>query len=222
MEMVYWFCLAVGGVFVLLAVVSGIDGTDLGNLDADLDADLDASFDSEADPAPDLDLEWVDPGDAPAKSRRLRPSTPTGLPLSLLTSFKFWTFGSCFFGLTGVVLSALGLNPLGVAIAATLMGLFCGASLASVLRLLRRRQVNSLVQSADLAGIEGIVEIPFDASMRGKVSLQIKGNLIEFIAYTNDPKPLEKGDRIFVIGAERDRLWVIPAPNAATPLPPTS
>ena len=218
--MVYWFCLAVGGTFVLLSVAGGMDDTDWGDLDADFDGETDPA--PAMDPAPDMDIEWVDPGDAPARSRRLRPSKPTGLPLSLLTSFKFWTFGSCFFGLTGVVLSTLGLNPLGVAIAATLMGLFCGASLASVLRLLRRRQVNSLVQSADLAGIEGIVEIPFDASMRGKVSLQIKGTLVEFIAYTNDPNPLKKGDRIFVLGAERDRLWVIPAPNPATPSTPKS
>jgi len=199
--MLYWICFILGGAFVLLAVVGGLDGADLA--DGDFDADLDG------DESGDRDIELMDPGDRPrpspfARARRLS-------PLSLLTSFKFWTFGLCFFGLTGLVLTNLGVNPIGVAIAAVLMGLLCGGAMALALRLLRQRQVNSLIESADLAGLEGTVEVPFDASSRGKIRLQVKGSMVDYMAYTNHSKPLERGDRILVIGTEGDRLWVVPA-----------
>lgn len=216
MDMIYWLCFIVGGIFVLLSVVGGLDGADIADFDTDFDADVDGDFDAEAgvemSADPDLDLELRDPGDAPTGPRRFwSKRARRSSPLSLLTSFKFWTFGSCFFGLTGLVLSALGLMPTFVAIAALVMGFICGAGMALTLRQLRRRQVNSLVQSADLAGLEGTVEIPFDASTRGKVRLQVKGSTVDFIAYTNDSTPLDAGDRVFVIGTENNRLWVVPA-----------
>lgn len=201
METVYWICFGVGGAFVFLAAVGGLDGADVADADFDLEVDVDE----------DVDLELSDPGDASPRRRRDRPIRPRFPLLRLLTSFKFWTFGSCFFGLTGLVLTRLGVNPGMVAIAAIAIGLFCGLSIAWALRSLRRRQVNSLVQTADLAGLEGIVEIPLSADSRGKVRLNVKGSLVEFIAYTNETRTLQTGDRVFVIGTEKDRLWVVAA-----------
>jgi len=203
--MLYWTCFILGGAFVLVSVVGGLDGADLADGDFYLDADLDGDS--------DRDLEFTDPGDRPPPSLFAHARRPS--PLSLLTSLKFWTFGLCFFGLTGLVLTRLGVNPLGVAIAAVGMGLVCGAGMAWTLRVLRRRQADSLVKTADLAGLEGTVEIPFDASVRGKIRLRVKGSMVDLIAYTNHPKPLERGDRVLVIGTEGDRLWVVP-----TELPP--
>jgi len=203
MATVYWICFAVGGVFVFLAAIGGLDGTDIA--DAEIDLGLDAEVDEEAD------LELRDPGDAPQRRRRDRPPRPRFPLLPLLTSFKFWTFGSCFFGLTGLVLFWMGVHPLVVAIAAILIGILCGISIAWALRSLRRRQVNSLVKTTDLSGLEGIVEIPLSADSRGKVRLNVKGSMVDFIAYTNEQKVLKEGDRVFVIGTESDRLWVVAA-----------
>lgn len=201
--MLYWICFVLGGAFVLLAMVGGMDGADLADGDFDLDTDLPGEIEG------DRDMEFVDPGDRPRPTLFARAHRRS--PFNLLTSVKFWTFGLCFFGLTGLVLTGLGVTPVVVAITAVLIGLICGSGVALALRALRRRQANSLVETADLAGLEGTVEVPFDASSRGKVRLRVKGSVVDFIAYTSHTKPLERGDRILVIGTESDRLWVVPA-----------
>jgi membrane protein implicated in regulation of membrane protease activity len=91
------------------------------------------------------------------------------------------------------------------------MGILCGALVAGSLRALRQQKSNSLIRSDDLVGLTGTVELPFDKESRGKVRLQIKGNLIDSIAYTSDDKSLNVGDRVLVIGREQNRLWVVAA-----------
>ncbi len=133
MVTVYWLCFAVGGVFVLLAVFSGIDGADFANLD-----------DFDFDPQLDEDLELVDaPAELSSELPRLRQRVPWYSVFSIVKSLRFWTFGICFFGLTGLVLShlAIGLAPALVAVIAVLMGIVCGSLVAGSLRLLQRRQV---------------------------------------------------------------------------------
>lgn len=187
----YWLCFAGGGVFVLLAVLSGFDGVDFGDQDVDIQWD---------------DVEW-----AAAKERS--PRAPRYAIFSILKTLKFWTFALCFFGLTGLVLSHLpvGLPPNFIAIAAVLMGIVCGSLVAGSLRFLGQRQVDSLVRANDLVGLTGIVEVPFDRTNRGKVRLVLKGSTIDLIASTDDEQPLQQGDRVLVVSADQNRLWVVAA-----------
>ncbi len=208
---VYWFCFVLGGIFVLLAVLGGLDG-----------ADFDIHFDTDFDVHIDSDIELTDPGDRPAEPtipRQRRRHHPWRFLVGMLKSLKFWTFGICFFGLTGLVLSQLPLSPLLVAIGAISMGLLCGALVAGILQALRRRQVDSLVRSSDLVGLPGTVELPFNATNRGKVRLLVKGTLLNFTAYTDEAKEFNVGDQILVVGTEQNRLWVVSADslNKATP-----
>lgn len=198
---VYWFCLAIGGVFVLLAVLGGLDG-----------ADFDIHFDTHFDTHIDSDVEVTDPGDR-QKESVLNFNAPRLSPwrflLGILKSLKFWTFGVCFFGLTGLVLSQLTVLPGLVAIAAVGMGILCGAIVAGVLQALRYRQVDSLVRANDLVGLTGTVELPFDVSSRGKVCLLVKGTRVTFMAYTDEGRELEIGEQVLVVGTEQNRLWVV-------------
>ena len=180
----YWLCFLVAGGFVSLAALGGLDGLD---------------FDHEL---PDLDV--PDPAFPKAKSQCWQ-------WLSLLVSLKFWTFGLCFFGLTGLLLTfwSPGLSPLGVLLGAIAMGLLLGTLMASILRTLRQRQVNSLIRSSDLIGQAGTVTLPFDHQSRGKVCLTLKGSRLELTAKTDDPHPLAVGDTVTVLRVERNRLWVI-------------
>ena len=199
MTTIYGLCFLIGGIFVVLATLGGIDEVD---------------FDFEVDP----DLEIIDPGEGPPQKGRLRrghrrvgrPSLPI---LGILKSLKFWTFGSCFFGLTGLVLSALqpALVPAGIFTLALGMGLLCGIAMAWILLVLRRRHADSLVRSEDLVGQTGIVEIPFDAHQKGKVRLQVKGSTVDFVALTDEPKMLKIGDPIVVMGTKKNRVWVVSA-----------
>jgi hypothetical protein len=192
----YWLCFAVGGTFVLLAVLSGLDGVDFG--DHDVDVNLDD------------DVEVTDPRErSPSLFGRQR--DPWYSVFSILKSLKFWTFAICFFGLTGLVLSHLSVGlPSGlIAIAATVMGVLCGSLMAGSLRALRRRRVDSLIRTNDLVGLTGTVELPFDQTCRGKVRLLVKGTLTDMIASTDEVKSLQPGDRVLVVGTEQDRIWVV-------------
>ncbi|MGB8702575.1 MAG: NfeD-like protein [Thermosynechococcaceae cyanobacterium] len=186
MTSLYWICFVLGGVFVAFAILGGIEGFDF-----DHGVDL--------DPAIDADIEFS----APSRQR---------IPLlGLLKSFKFWTFGLCFFGLTGLVLTPMGVAAPLVLVLAIAMGLLLGGAIASILRLLYHRRVDSLVQTGDLVGRVGTVELPFDRHSKGKVKLQLKGVNIEFIAHTDDSQGFAIGAPVLVVEVNNNRLWVISA-----------
>lgn len=213
MLMIYWFCFAIGGVFVFLAMLGGWDHGVLAdpNWDSDLanhglDSDLD-------DVGLDGDLEFVDPQPRNAKTDfdRYYYHRVRFFLFRMFTSLKFWTFGGCFFGLTGLVLSnlAIALHPMTIAIAAVAMGLVCGSFVSGILQALRYRRVDSLVRTQDLVGLIGTVEIPLKAGERGKVRLQVKGNLVDMIAYTDAPQELQQGQPVLVVSMDDNRLWVV-------------
>lgn len=189
----YILCLVIGGVFVALAALAGLDGVD---------------FDSDFDP----DIELRDQSNSSNNSenslfRRSR-SSKLGLPF---LSLRFWTFGGCFFGLTGVILSFLTptLSTLWIAMIAIIMGAFCGTAMVWILRSLRKQQADSLVRSQDLLGLAGIVELPFDRQSRGKIRIAVKGSTVEFMAMTTDETPFNLGDKVFVVGRENNKVWVV-------------
>ena len=134
--------------------------------------------------------------------------------ISVLTSFRFWTVSSGFFGLTGLLFSWL-YPSLGVWVVfsiALLMGVLLGTAIASTLVALHIRQVDSLVRSTDLAALMGVVELPFDAHSKGKVRVDVRGNLVDFVARTDEQAHMfEQGDRVLIVGSEHHRLWVVSA-----------
>ncbi|MFK8183920.1 MAG: hypothetical protein AB8B99_11145 [Phormidesmis sp.] len=220
MQSVYWFCFAVGGVFVAISMMGG--GELFGGGDADFDADLDLDLDVDADVdfdagfdtdtavgdlQVDTDIELA----RSARQGRRRRRIP-GL-LSILTSFKFWTFGGCFFGLTGLLIGALepGLPAMVLFAVALIMGVICGGALVGVLRGLKDRHVDSLVRSEDFAGLVGSVELPFDANSKGKVLVEVGGSTLHLVAQTDEQKSFQVGDPILVVGRTNNRLWVVSA-----------
>lgn len=196
MLLIYRLCLIIGGAFVGLAALGGLDGVDFDN---PLDTDLELTAGGREDA--DLSLTRIPPRRSPWRSLA-----------SLLTSFKFWTFSTCFFGLTGVILSQLQPTPPASAIAliAIAVGLLCGITMATVLRTLQRGQANSLIRSNNWVGLVGTVQLPFDASSRGKVRLRIGGATLDVIAYTDISQAFQRGDRVLVVGKEQNRVWVVP------------
>lgn len=211
MQSIYWFCFIVGGVFVAAAAFG-----DLGDWELDADADADFDVDGEFDPSAEADLGAsaeidtdlaLDHQDPIARRSR----SPRWLSLGVLTSFKFWTFGGCFFGLTGLLLTWIssGWGSSAILMIALAMGCTLGGSLATTLRVLRRRRVDSLVRTEDFAGLLGIVELPFDANSKGKVCLEVRGSTLHMIAYTDDQTSFVPGDKVLVVGTENNRLWVV-------------
>ncbi|MEM9246041.1 MAG: NfeD-like protein [Cyanobacteria bacterium P01_F01_bin.153] len=198
MVTIYGICLAIGGVFVALAAIGGIDGAEF---ETEFDLDV-ASRDRPGVPRP-VYLPWI---------LRL---------LKVLLSLKFWTFGLCFFGVAGLLLKVLspGLPvtvEMGVAIA---IGALCGGTTVGILGWLKtQEQSNSLLSTDDWIGACGVVEIPFDQDSRGKVKLDVKGAQVRIQARTSEVKQFEVGERVVVIRVEENRAWIV-AEDSVRPTP---
>ncbi|MEM1240560.1 MAG: hypothetical protein AAGI45_12030 [Cyanobacteria bacterium P01_H01_bin.26] len=224
MQSVYWFCFVIGGVFVAIATLGGAGDADFdGDADIDLDADIEADADIDLGGDLDGDLD----GDAPDAGFDAQIDTDLQLlrkvkgasvfSLSILTSFKFWTVGGFFFGLTGLSLGWIQANwsPLLIFVAALIMGTVLGGVLAAALRYLTRRRVDSLIRTEDFAGRVGTVELPFDTKSKGKVRLELRGSVLHMMALTDDTRHFVPGDKVLVVNVENNRLWVVSDETAA-------
>lgn len=90
------------------------------------------------------------------------------------------------------------------------VGLFCGSLLVWLLYIRRQNKVvDSLVRLNHVVGLSGAVEIPFNYKSQGKVRLNVKGSMVDFLAFTDEPKTFAKGERVFVVGMRRNKVWVI-------------
>ncbi|MFB6274539.1 MAG: NfeD family protein [Halothece sp.] len=205
MLIIYIACSLIGGLFVLLSVSGGLDGFDL---DADADADFDA----------DSEVDDVDFGTHQGKTEKqpnpwlAKSSSKKKLWLPFF-SFKFWTFGICFFGVTGLALTWLqpNLGDRVIALIAALMGLLIGTAMAWLLRALGGNYTNSMASTDDLVGVIGTVEIPFDQNSRGKVQLPIKGSTVGFSAMTEQETEFQPGEQVLVVSYQDNKLWVVSA-----------
>ncbi len=81
--------------------------------------------------------------------------------------------------------------------------------MAWVLHSLRNDTVNSLMSAEDLVGLSGTVELPFDVNSRGKVRLEFNGSAMDLIAFTQESHQFVRGERVFVVGMEENRVWVV-------------
>lgn len=97
-----------------------------------------------------------------------------------------------------------------VALISIVVGVFCGIVIVVLLQLGRRRQVvDSLVQPNNVVGLFGTVEIPFDRKSKGKVRVNVKGSMVDFSAFTDESKEFIKGDRVFVVAMNGNKVWVV-------------
>lgn len=89
-------------------------------------------------------------------------------------------------------------------------GLFCGTLLVWLLYIRRQNKgVDSLVRLNHVVGLSGTVEIPFNRESQGKVRLNVKGSIVDFVAFTDELKAFTKGEKVFVVGMRRNKVWVI-------------
>jgi membrane protein implicated in regulation of membrane protease activity len=97
-----------------------------------------------------------------------------------------------------------------VACISVAVGIFCGISIVFLLYIGRRNKVaNSLVRSHQMVGLSGTVEIPFEGKSKGKVRVNVKGSLVEFIAFTDESKEFSKGDKVFIVEMKGNKVWVV-------------
>ena len=90
------------------------------------------------------------------------------------------------------------------------IGIFIGALIVWFIYFWRRREViDSLMKPDDLIGLDGIVELPFDAESRGKVRVDVRGSMVDLLAQTDDAQGFQVGDRVLIIQMQANKVWVV-------------
>ena len=132
-----------------------------------------------------------------------------GGALSLLFSTPFWSFGLTGFGLCGLLIQILGRDSSGWPTSLIALGLGCGMGLAAtrLLRIIGRREADSLVRSDDLIGLEGVVTLAMDAERRGFVELSVRGTLLRRPALSSEGA-LPASTRVIVVASDDHTLRV--------------
>lgn len=99
-----------------------------------------------------------------------------------------------------------------IAIISVLIGVILGIIIVVFIKLFRKKQdIDSLIRSNNIIGDLGTVEVPFNSNSKGKVRVNLKGAIVDFIAYTDRPINFNQGDKVFIVEMKDNRIWVISA-----------
>ena len=134
-----------------------------------------------------------------------------------LLSLRFVFLFAAFFGLTGLVLSAVGAGVLFTPLAAVLVGLVVGLGGNVAIRRIAGAKVSSAVEAGDLAGTTARVVLPFEPGSRGKVSVVAKGSRLTLVARAfEDAEPFARGDEVVIVRMNGSTAEVV-RPGGALP-----
>ncbi len=175
MFLAYVFSLVVGGVFLGVSALLGAKDADAGHGDGGHDGAHDGGHDK--DSGADGDVAW--------------------LPWF---SLQFWMFAMAFFGLTGTVLEGFGIaGTIVTAPTAIALGIGSGLAASYALHKLKHDKVESNVGASDFIGRNATVLLPVQKNQTGKIRVQVKGQLIDLVAVTDDVDPIVAKDEVLVI-----------------------
>lgn len=141
-------------------------------------------------------------------------------PLWFVFSLRFWSFATAFFGLTGLVLRALGGSAMGVAapIVSAVVGVAAGATASRVFGKLTREAVGQLRDAGALIGREGRLLLPVTRAQRGKVRLPLTGGgHLDLVAQASDDDPLPAATEVLVVELKGNVAVVARSPAALPP-----
>ena len=127
-------------------------------------------------------------------------------------SLRFWSFLLLAFGLTGTLLTLFHLAGPWVTLAIALVaGASSGVFAVSVLRRLLTRSATSNVKSNDVVGKMGRVVVALAAQRPGKIRVEIKGSVVDYVARADEP--LDEGESIIVEQSDGAEVLVSRAPK---------
>jgi hypothetical protein len=138
-------------------------------------------------------------------------------PFAVL-GLRFFTFGTAFFGITGIVLTALGAAAVPVVAAVSAVaGVGAGYGASRIVGGLMRRPVGALGPASSQVGRQGRLLLPVAAGQRGKVRLQLPSGSVDLVAEAfSDPLPA--GAPVVVV----ELRGTVAAVEALPALPPDS
>ncbi|MCK6512505.1 hypothetical protein L6R29_21455 [Myxococcota bacterium] len=188
----YLISLIAGGALILVSVLFG------GDSDSDVEAHGDLDVQGDLDVHADVDVHGeVGHGEVSI-------ATESGVASELWLPFfslRFWIFFAAFFGMTGTLLSLLTTtNPLLAGLLSGGVGFVSGSAMAWAIHFIQKRDVSSGIAASEYLGQSCEVLLPLEAGELGKIRVTIHGTQIELTAQTEEERPLERGEKAFVIG----------------------
>ena len=127
-----------------------------------------------------------------------------------ILSLRFWTYFAACFGITGLLLTNLtSAAPLTVAIISAVTGVVAGFATHTIMRAFRQSESDSGIQVEHMVGREGRVLVGISHGNEGKIRLDVKGELVDITAYTDEGVQLLPGDRALVVSIENGKANVV-------------
>jgi membrane protein implicated in regulation of membrane protease activity len=135
---------------------------------------------------------------------------------SFIASVRFWAFTLFAFGLVGALVTifgfAVGSHTL---VISSLAGFVAGYTAVSVVRRLTHNDASSHSTSADVVGRVGRVLVAPTDEGRGKVRIDLKGGVIDYVARARGP--VAEGDIVLVEEVDGAEVVVSRAPKELEP-----
>jgi membrane protein implicated in regulation of membrane protease activity len=183
---IYLGSLTLGGILIGASILFGDIDADA---DFDVDVDFDADFEGGLDVDNDLMLVVKDPADAVVDAG-------TWLPF---LSLRFWTFAMAAFGLSGSLLTLLGVAKVITAVVSAIMATGIGTGASWMFRALQTTQVSGNVGLRDVRGNEAKVLLPVGPNKLGKVRLMLDGQYVDLPARTQCKELISRGNKVLVV-----------------------
>lgn len=138
-----------------------------------------------------------------------------------LLSLRFWTFSLASFGMTGLLLTAIGVSDVPGLLLAVGMGLAIGSGVTTMMRAFGRDTVSSALDSRSLRGRDAEVVLAVGPDKVGKIRMVHNGQIIELLARTREERRLERGERALVVEVSGGEAVITSAAPERRPPPPS-
>jgi membrane protein implicated in regulation of membrane protease activity len=125
-------------------------------------------------------------------------------------SLRFYTYFFAGLGATGLLLTFLTNTPASlVLILSLVVASISGMSVWLMVKLLRRSESTSTATETDLRGKEGTVMVAINGRNPGRIRCTVRGDIIEYLAISQDGTTLNPGDSVVVLSMDNGRAEVI-------------
>lgn len=126
-------------------------------------------------------------------------------------SLRFYTYFFAGFGTTGLLLHYLTqTNPITSLIISGAVGLGSGLGVSILMRILRVTETTTSSKDKDVLGKEGTVLVAIRGPNPGRIRCTVKGDIIDFLAISDQSVEIEPGEKVVVVAMENGRAQVVP------------
>lgn len=125
-------------------------------------------------------------------------------------SLRFYTYFFAGFGTTGLLLHYFTkVDSTIMALIAAAVGLGSGLGVSILVRLLRITEASGSASDKDVLGKEAQVLVAIRGTNPGRIRCTVKGDIIDFLAISDSPDPIEVGTSVVVVAMENGQAQVV-------------